>query len=477
MGWLYEKFEFDSELNGKVKCERLFGRWIIAAGGIIQSGEYLTRLWESAIRRVPRQGVSRVLLLGLASGGCLKPIHRRFPHSRITAIEFDPAMVELARRLGNLDDAPWLELRQGDAAQIIPRLQGKFDLILSDLYIDGRNSPELRDAVFVDNLKLVLAREGRLIVNRFREPDVLDAFDRKFSRHKTWRFRYNGLALYRHTGRGAIGDPLPEGYAPYRSLGIFQTRECGTGQCRFVGDLACPGMRWHHGPLWFEGYTGDLEPKIEPFGHRRMVIWQPVSRTDCPPGWHRSWVQMNASLTGFADLRETDPYWAGWSEHAQRHRKRWLKSGGSVREVAAEEFLARYRRRDVRIKLKGTLIWLAENKLKRHGERNAYFGAFAPDGEMVGGFAAMDIPEAKQSVHIASFVAPHGRDCSAGVGMVDAWFRRCLDKGYRFADFDLFWTPRDPSSWKGFSRFKGQFGVTYVRYPNPLVRFVGRARS
>ncbi len=475
MSWIYESFEVESDFNGTIKCRRYFGAWEIWAGQIMQSGEYITKMWAKAIKRVPADEVKSILVLGLGTGGCLGPIQKRFKKCKITVIEIDPVMVKLAERLKMYSPDNGVEIILEDASDALPKLEKKFDLIIWDLFVAGRTAEIIHESGFMDKISAKLERNGYFILNYYREPEEMELFDKAMARHRMWRFRYNGLALYRHFGRGHVGDPLPDDYAPYRSVRPYLERESSTSKSmELVGTDGRIGSRWHHGPLWFEGYTGDEEPKIESFGKRRMVIWQPITRTDNPGGWRRSWVQMNPNLTGFADLKETEPYWSAWTPHAQRHRQRWLKKlPYEIREITSEQFLEAYSDRSVRLREKFMHLWLIRNKIRRHGNLNVFFGAVDGEGKIIAGFAAVDIPEASQSMHVASFIMPIAKKTSVGTGLVDAWFQRCLSKGLRFADFDLFWAWGDPWSWRGFSRFKSQFGVTFIRYPKPLVRFVG----
>jgi hypothetical protein len=474
MGWLYEAFSLPSKKNTAIKCTRRFGSWEVVGGGFFQSSDYVTKMWKRAISRVPREGIRRILVLGLGGGGCIAPLCKRFPRAKITAIEWDPIMVEAAYRMGMYGKKP--DILVGDARRLVPELSGMFDLILGDIFQGSEPFQTLRDAEFFASVTAKLEREGYFILNGFRNPEIFGVARQVMGEHRNWRFRYNRLALFRHFGRGCVGDPLPHGYVPYRGVEAYLKRECpdsGHGQTR-VGSGDCTGSTWHHGPLWFEGYTSDVEPQPDPRGPKRVVIWQPVSRLDKPTGWRRSWVQMNPNLTGFVDLRQAEPYWSAWTSHAQRHRKRWLADRRfEIREVTAEAYMHIYRSRAVRLRMKSFHVWLLEKKIKKHAGLMVFLGAFDQTGKMVAGFAALDIPEADQSYHVASFILPEVKKTSVGTGLVDAWFRRCLDKGYRFADFDLFWSFGDPWSWRGFSRFKSQFGVTFIRYPKPLFRFVG----
>jgi hypothetical protein len=55
--------------------------------------------------------------------------------------------------------------------------------------------------------------------------------------------------------------------------------------------------------------------------------------------------------------------------------------------------------------------------------------------------------------------------------MIDHWFQEGIRQGFTYLDFDLFWNQGDPEAWRGFSRFKSQFGIRYIRYPQPFTNY------
>ena len=273
----------------------------------------------------------------------------------------------------------------------------------------------------------------------------------------------------------AVTSVVPEGYINFRATDAHVSREgSGDSPWKAVGNPGAVGLRWHHGPLWFEGYYGDTEPMIEPFPHLRFITWQPTTCRVVPRGWYRFWAHINARMTGFAEIHDPDRYTDPWSSHAKRHLRRWQKTQAyELVTMSFEEFCVGYREARMSRWLKYLFIDFLRKKIARHGERVEFFGARErASGRFVAGFAVGDVPETRCSVHLASFILPEAESTSVGVGMVDEWFRRSIAKGIRFLDFDIFWAPGDPKDWKGFSRFKQQFGVTFIRYSKPFVRVV-----
>jgi len=363
---------------------------------------------------------------------------------------------------------------------VLPTLEKKFDVIVCDLFDGPKVSDAFREERVVGLLRDVLSIDGYLLLNVFREPDVYVKFDAALSRWSDWQYKWNHLALYRQFGRGKVGDPLADGYRPARTFRAYLEREGSTSkQYCFVGSDRCPGVRWHFGPLWFEGYLGDEVPILEPYAKTRLVIWQPVSRCDAPLPWRRSWLPADPQLTGHGVIENPEVYWKDWSSHMQRYRKKWLKTRPyDIRDVSAEVFLASYGNKRMSSWLVGMTVELMKAKVRAHGERVHFLGAVDPaTGKLVGGFCYVDVPEAHVSIHLASFVKKEVKRTSVGVGMVDRWFADCASRGIVYPDFDLFWAFGDPWSWRGFSRFKSQFGTRFVRHPHAFMRLVWGTRS
>lgn len=199
MSWLYERRLAHSDQNGPIFCERLLGRWRINVEGYGQTSPWTTGMWKDAFSHMPRTApIRRVLLLGLGGGGLIRPLRRRFPDCEITAVEWDPVMAALPAQLGIVDanTAQHLRVLVGDAAEVVPMLEGTFDLIIIDLFRGPLTSPHLAEDPFISAVKNHLAPQGFLLVNLFKSVDVIPLFDRAFGSGDIWWYQYNYLALY-----------------------------------------------------------------------------------------------------------------------------------------------------------------------------------------------------------------------------------------------------------------------------------------
>ena len=264
-------------------------------------------------------------------------------------------------------------------------------------------------------------------------------------------------------------------YQRYLENKEYILRDCKrTERLQLSGHEGCWGLRWRMGPFWFENFFGDAEPPVED-GPKRLIIWQPVSREDAPPGWHKTRFLNHIKMTGFAMVSRTEPYWNNWSDHAKRHRKKWVaeKDQWEEFEPTLEEFIAAYKKAPMDPVLRVLYIDLLKSHKRAQGEHLHVVGMRRAGGPIEAGFVHVDAPEARQSKHFISFIARSARSTSVGTGMMDNWFLHALGSGIDLLDFGVYWTKGDPRSWKGFSRFKSQFGITFVHYPYPCWRIAG----
>ncbi len=479
MSWLFEYKKIQSDKNGSITVLRNLGRWKILVNGYDETSHYMTSVLKKLFTPIPKEALFRkILLLGLGGGGIVPHLLKQYPMAHVTIVEWDSHMVELAKKIGNLPSKHRWTIIQGDASQIVGNLNAQFDLIVFDLFKGQHIIPELLTPSFVHSLHRVLARGGYLCVNAFSQPEFFDVLRTKFSPMQCWMIWYNSLGIFRHRGDEHMIGALPEGYHSHRNCKAYLDRDMQYRKgFSVIGSDSQWGLRWHHGLMHFEKYFGDAEPIIDPTGPRRMVIWQRERRLDVPRGWHRPWVKMDLMMYGFSDIGNGHEYWKCWSEHAQRQRKKWqLQNEWELFTPEPEEFYKAYRKAKKDILLKTMMIDYVKKFVKRHGEFVHFVAARrkgVSNAPIEAGFAFLDIPEVGQSLHLASYILESAKVSPAGTGMMEYWYATALQRGIRFLDFGVFRQKGEPRSWRGFSRFKGQFDIQYMKYPPALVRWTG----
>ena len=108
-----------------------------------------------------------ILMLGLAGGTAMRILRHLLPDCRLAAVDIDSeivALAELNMRLGELG----LEIHFGDAYEWIAHCREKFDVVIDDVYLAGRDDvfrPGKSDSRQIAALKRLVAPGGLLLAN------------------------------------------------------------------------------------------------------------------------------------------------------------------------------------------------------------------------------------------------------------------------------------------------------------------------
>ena len=108
-----------------------------------------------------------VLMLGLAGGTAFRVLRHLLPDCRLTAVDIDHEIVDLARIHMDLD-VLGIEVIIGDAYQWLAENRRTFDVVIDDIYLAGKTDvfrPRGWDGGLVECLKHAVAPGGVLAVN------------------------------------------------------------------------------------------------------------------------------------------------------------------------------------------------------------------------------------------------------------------------------------------------------------------------
>ena len=108
-----------------------------------------------------------ILMLGLAGGTSFRILRHLLPDCRLTAVDIDPEIVELARDHMQLDDIG-IEVVIGDAYAWLATNRRRFDVVIDDIYLAGKTDvfrPKSWDDGLLRNLRRAVAPDGLLAVN------------------------------------------------------------------------------------------------------------------------------------------------------------------------------------------------------------------------------------------------------------------------------------------------------------------------
>lgn len=196
MSWFYERLHKKSLGGADIFALRLFGRWSVRFDRAIQTNSYTDTMWTDAFAKIPMHQNMHILVLGLGGGGAIKEVYECFPHSTVTAVEYDPAMIAIAKHASMWAPYKAPAIVEDDAENAIKKMTGTFDLVIVDLFDDVGISPLLRSKLFWAALETRLSNAGVLLVNFASFLDTTKIFIELFPSAKTWHYKQNLLGLY-----------------------------------------------------------------------------------------------------------------------------------------------------------------------------------------------------------------------------------------------------------------------------------------
>lgn len=112
------------------------------------------------VQWLPEQA-SRILELGLGGGDMIRHLAGRWPAAELHCVDLDDEVIELYRHYFQGEERPALHLQEAHA--FLQQADGRFDLILLDLFSQDGNPPLLFQPGIYQILRERLA--GRLLIN------------------------------------------------------------------------------------------------------------------------------------------------------------------------------------------------------------------------------------------------------------------------------------------------------------------------
>lgn len=146
----------DTPYNKNISINLYYPQPTLHVDGLIESGDILTHIWKTGIKKlIPRTFTpENILILGLGGGSNTLLASRLYPKAKITAVEIDPFMVEIGYKYFGLKKVKNLKIVIADALDFARELRSEnYDLILVDCF-EGKYIPKkLEDLGFLGSLK------------------------------------------------------------------------------------------------------------------------------------------------------------------------------------------------------------------------------------------------------------------------------------------------------------------------------------
>lgn len=127
-----------------------------------------------------------ILVLGVAGGSVIKTLTNEIKFKgKITGVEIDENVVEIAEQFFELDQIPNLNLVVDDAFEFVLKTKEKYDLIIIDVFQDTKMPNFLFEDFFINRVNFLLQVNGFVLFNTM----VLNFSERK--RNAIYKSKFN----------------------------------------------------------------------------------------------------------------------------------------------------------------------------------------------------------------------------------------------------------------------------------------------
>ncbi|WP_428232990.1 spermidine synthase [Flavobacterium sp.] len=129
----------------------------------------LQRILRYGLRNIGYESILKmehILLLGVAGGSVIKTLVDEIEYKgKITGVEIDPDMIQIANQYFGLDQIKQLEIIIDDAFEFVLKTKDKYDLIIIDIFEDIKMPNFLFESFFSGHICSLLKSKGFVLFN------------------------------------------------------------------------------------------------------------------------------------------------------------------------------------------------------------------------------------------------------------------------------------------------------------------------
>lgn len=144
----------------------------------------LQRILRYGLRNIGYDNILKmghILLLGVAGGSVVKTLVDEINYKgKITGVEIDPEMIEIANQYFNLNQIKQLEVVIDDAFEFVLKTKDKYNLIIIDIFEDTNMPNFLFEKFFLDRICTLLKEDGFILFNTMILDEAHNVRNRKY---------------------------------------------------------------------------------------------------------------------------------------------------------------------------------------------------------------------------------------------------------------------------------------------------------
>jgi predicted O-methyltransferase YrrM len=144
----------------------------------------LQRILRYGLRNIGYKNIlemNNILLLGVAGGSVIKTLVEEIEYKgKITGVEIDPEMIQIANQYFNLNQIKQLEVVIDDAFEFVLKTKHKYDLIIIDIFEDIKMPNFLFESFFSNRICQLLKNQGFILFNTMILDEAHNIRNRKY---------------------------------------------------------------------------------------------------------------------------------------------------------------------------------------------------------------------------------------------------------------------------------------------------------
>jgi spermidine synthase len=160
-----------------------FGRIKLDAPNAIYSYDDLYATFANTFQKMgmDKRKPEHILMLGFGLGSIPRILEKRYElKPRITAVELDHVILELAEKYYQVSDEDRIQLHNMDARDFVMGDSNSYDMIIIDLFIDDVVPDVVKDEAFLRKIDQLLAPGGVMLFNHLATRPVLEAAAKQY---------------------------------------------------------------------------------------------------------------------------------------------------------------------------------------------------------------------------------------------------------------------------------------------------------
>ena len=162
--------------NGKVtpylEVMQSKGKYVLNSENANYSFDGLHLIFDKLFQKIDinKFDFKNVLILGMGAGSIISLLRNKYNiNCPITAIEKDEVVIELAKKYFNIDKYKSLSIIKSDAFDYVIKTENKYDLIISDLFVDNDVPQIFASSAYLQNLKRISNESSCIMYNKMTE--------------------------------------------------------------------------------------------------------------------------------------------------------------------------------------------------------------------------------------------------------------------------------------------------------------------